>query len=235
MTDIHYIITVLLSILSLLLAKMSDREQIKMIIPYPSGIQVDKVIDSAGQVFRFGRLQHNSISIRPKMKTIKVVESVFSKDECRDIVAQAENHAKKYGWSKGRHIDYDVRPTQDLPLHEIYADKTSLYELYTRFSGTIWPEMAKEYELDQALIRPADLFITKYNASRKENLLGAHQDKSPLSFVVSLNSDFEGGGTYFFETETLWAPAVGSALFFSGNQLHAGNVLKFIFSNVVIL
>ena len=135
---------------------------------------------------------------------------------------QAESYAAKFGWSRGRHIDYDIRPTQDLPVNAIYEDHTALQTLYERFSSRIWPPMAEKYGLDPALIRPSNLFITKYNASRKENVLGPHQDKSPFSFVITLNSDYEGGGTFFFETETLWAPAVGSALFFSGNQLHGG-------------
>lgn len=204
-------------------AKVSRTEYIKLVIPYPSGIQVDKVVGSSGQEFRFGRLQHNSISIRPNWSTIKAAEGVFTESECKDIVAQAEQHAERFGWSEGRHIDYDVRPTQDLPVQAIF-DETFLLKLHDRFATKIWPEMAREYELNPALIRPSDLFITKYNASRKENLLGPHRDKSPFSFVITLNSGYEGGGTYFFETETLWAPAVGSALFFSGSQLHAGKL-----------
>jgi len=202
-------------------AEVSRTEYIKLVIPYPSGIQVDKVEGSSGQVFRFGRLQHNSISIRSEWSGVKVAEDVFTVSECEDIVSQAEQYAEQYGWSKGRHIDYDVRPTQDLPVQAV-LNETFLFKLHDRLSTKIWPVMAGEYDLDPTFIRPSDLFITKYDATRKENLLGPHRDKSPFSFVITLNSGYDGGGTYFFETESLWAPPVGSALFFRGSQLHGG-------------
>lgn len=194
----------------------------KLTLPYPSGIQVDTVADANGRTFRFGRLQHNAISIRPQWRSVNVIENVLSKDECQRIIDKSENYASQYGWSKGRHIDYDIRPTQDLPLNVIYDSPEALSGLYDRFVARIWPSMAKEFQLEPSYIRPADLFITKYNSSRKENMLGPHQDKSPFSFVIPLNDDFKGGGTYFFDTETLWVPPVGSALYFSGNHWHGG-------------
>lgn len=194
----------------------------KLTIPFPSGIQVDTVSDSIGRVYRFGRLQHNAITIRPQWRTINVVENVFSRDECQSIIRDSEKHAAVFGWSKGRHIDYDIRPTQDLPLNVIYDNPEALDKFYERFASKIWPSMARDFQLDSNQFRPADLFITKYNSSRKENMLGPHQDKSPFSFVIPLNDGFKGGGTYFFDTETLWVPPVGSALYFSGSHWHGG-------------
>lgn len=201
----------------------ASTKALRISIPFPSGIQVDSVTDASGRIFRFGRLQHNAISIRPQWRSINIIENVFSKDECQSIVLESENYAAIHGWSKGRHVDYDIRPTQDLPLNVIYEDQDVLDKLYERFAAKIWPSMAKEFRLDPNHIRPADLFITKYNASRKENFLGPHQDKSPFSFVIPLNDGFKGGGTYFFDTETLWVPPVGSALYFSGSQWHGGS------------
>ena len=67
----------------------------------------------------------------------------------------------------------------------------------------------------------SDLFITRYDSNHSvENLLGPHKDKTPFSFVIPINSDFEGGGTYFFETQELWRPPLGSALMFNGQLLH---------------
>ena len=34
-----------------------------------------------------------------------------------------------------------------------------------------------------------------------------------------------GGGTYFFDSEQLWSPPVGAALFFNGLRLHGGRLL----------
>jgi hypothetical protein len=206
----------------------SKNEVVKLTIPYPSGIQVDKVTNSAGREFRFGRLQHNSIEIRPQWSSINIVEGVFSTAECEDIINRAETHASKFGWSQGRHVDYDIRPTQDLPVDIIYHNPADIQVLYDRFASKIWPHMASKFQLNPALILPTDLFITKYNSSRRENVLGPHQDKSPFSFVIPLNNQFVGGGTYFFETESLWVPPVGAALYFNGNHLHGGKPLLFL-------
>lgn len=195
---------------------------LKLTIPYPSGIQVDTVTDASGRTFRFGRLQHNAISIRPQWRGVSIVENAFSRDECQSIISESEKYAAVHGWSKGRHIDHDIRPTQDLPLSAVYNYPGAVDKLYERFAAKIWPSMAKEFRLDPNYIRTADLFITKYNSSRKENMLGPHQDKSPFSFVIPLNDGFKGGGTYFFDSETLWVPPVGSALYFSGSQWHGG-------------
>lgn len=195
---------------------------IEMRIPWPSGIQVDKVQDASGGEHRFGRLQQNSVSLRPEWQAVNLVENVFSVDECKAIINQAEKHAKSFGWSKGRHIDYDIRPTKDLPVDIIYENEKELLTIYDRFETRVYPRIAKEYSINASLLHVTDLFITKYNASTRERLLGPHKDKSPWSFVIPLNGDFEGGGSYFFDTQELWKPPVGGAVYFSGNQLHGG-------------
>ncbi len=223
-----FIIVVLIIFPNVVVGGEELSETLKLTIPYPSGIQVDTVTDASGRTFRFGRLQHNAISIRPQWMGVNIVESVFSRDECQSIISESEKYAAVHGWSKGRHIDYDIRPTQDLPLNVIYTNPNAVDKIYERFAAKIWPSMAQEFRLDPNYIRPADLFITKYNSSRKENMLGPHQDKSPFSFVIPLNDGFKGGGTYFFDSETLWVPPVGSALYFSGSQWHGGKLICFL-------
>ncbi len=39
----------------------------------------------------------------------------------------------------------------------------------------------------------------------------AHQDKTPWSFVIALNDDFEGGGTYFVKREKVWKNLMGKS------------------------
>ncbi len=127
-----------------------------------------------------------------------------------------------FGWSKGRHVDYDIRPTKDLPVEIIYENEEDLQVVYDRFNTRIFPKLAAEYKINPSLLRLTDLFITKYNASTPERLLGPHKDKGPWSFVIPLNDDFVGGGSYFFESQVLWKPPVGAAVYFSGQQLHGG-------------
>lgn len=197
-------------------------ETIKLSIPWPSGIQIDKVSDAQGRTYRFGRLQHNAISLRPAWSSVNVIDDVFTASECSEIIRLAEYYAGQFGWSKGRHIDYDVRPTQDLPVQLLFEDEKDLENVYERFREKIYPRIAEQYNLDAAMIHVSDLFITKYDAERKERSLALHQDKSPWSFVIPLNSDFSGGGTYFPDSKVKWNPPVGSALYFNGVQYHGG-------------
>lgn len=197
-------------------------ETLKLTIPWPSGIQIDKVHDNQGRTYRFGRLQHNAISLRPTWTSVDIVENVFDSTECSNIISKAEDYARRYGWSKGRHIDYDVRPTQDLPVQIIFDDESEMEKVYERFSARIFPRIAAEFDLDADQLHVSDLFITKYDAERIERSLALHQDKSPWSFVIPLNSDFEGGGTFFSDSKVKWIPPVGSALFFNGIQYHGG-------------
>jgi hypothetical protein len=53
-------------------------------------------------------------------------------------------------------------------------------------------------------------------------MLAPHQDKTPWSFVIALNDDFEGGGTYFVKREKVWKNPMGSAVIFHGYLLHGG-------------
>jgi hypothetical protein len=93
---------------------------LKLTIPSPPGIMIDKAfgryVDAPGQepnnvreVFRVGRNQFNSIKMRPKWSQIHVFEKILTPLQCKSIIDRAEVHASKHGWSKGRHIDYDVR------------------------------------------------------------------------------------------------------------------------------
>lgn len=201
---------------------------VKLSIPWPPGIEIDKIADSEGRVYRVGRLQHNSISLPPQWQVINVVDRVFTAVECAAIIEKAELHASKFGWSKGRHIDYSVRPTSDLPIDAIYNSSDNAQELsalYTRFSEKLWPVMSEHFGLESTKIRLTDLFITKYNASTNERSLGPHKDKSPWSFVISLNDGFAGGGTNFHVDGTTRQGTVGSAVVFNGNQLHGANVI----------
>jgi hypothetical protein len=197
----------------------------RLTIPWPAGIEIDKVTDSEGRTYRFGRLQHNSIGLRPQLRPVSTVDAVFTGEECEAIVARADAHAAEFGWSKGRHVDYDIRPTSDLPVEALYSSTEEFAWLHKRFAEKLWPVLADVYGIDASKIKPTDLFITKYNASTNERFLAPHKDKSPWSFVIALNSDFEGGGTYFHNDQVTRQIHVGSAILFNGNQLHSANTI----------
>lgn len=214
-------------LVTLCAAVISQRQHeiVKITIPWPPGIEIDKVTDNQGRTYRFGRLQHNSISLRPHWGGIHVVDEVLSSEECESIIKRAESFGSNFGWSKGRHVDYGIRPTKDLPLEVIFDNSEDLASLQLRFVERLLPVMAEKFEIDVGRIRPTDIFVTKYNASTSERFLGPHKDKSPWSFVVSLNDNYKGGGTYFSNKEKTWQVPAGSAVVFSGNQLHGANAV----------
>jgi hypothetical protein len=65
-----------------------------------------------------------------------------------------------------------------------------------------------------------DLFVTKYD--QKMRSLESHKDKSDFSFVLALNDDFEGGGTFFALKNATFKSPIGSAVVFNGQQYHGG-------------
>lgn len=47
-------------------------------------------------------------------------------------------------------------------------------------------------------------------------------DESTHSFVLALNNDFEGGGTYFYDSDTTIRADTGSVLSFRGDDIRHG-------------
>ncbi len=82
--------------------------ELELEIPWPSGIYIDKVVHTNGDVYRFGRLRNSMVSIRPPWQSMHVIEDVFDLHELYALVRKANNYAKEHAWSKGRHIDYGL-------------------------------------------------------------------------------------------------------------------------------
>lgn len=216
---------VLVVLLGMVLGLVSSGHvELDLDIPWPSGIVIDPVYNpNTGERYRFGRLQHNAVQFRPMWTTIHVVEQVFTRQESQQIISDTETHAATHGWSKGRHVDYGIRPTKDLPLRTVYPSDEVYQWIHDRFYQLLLPKFQEIFGIDSKLLKIDDLFVTKYiSNSTTENALAPHQDKSPWSFVIGLNDDFEGGGTFFVEHRKLWRPPAGSAVIFAGKQQHGG-------------
>jgi hypothetical protein len=88
-----------------------------------------------------------------------------------------------------------------------------------------------------------DAFIVKYEATAVSNYLSIRKstcvcnrckhsfvtdmrfsdtDESTHSFVLALNNDYEGGGTYFSDRQKTIRPEAGSVLAFRGDQMPHG-------------
>jgi hypothetical protein len=205
----------------------ADPEEFKDVtlsIPWPSGIIVTPVTDSSGRAFKMGVVRHNAVSIRPEWSGTSILRNVFQKSELNRIISLADKYVESHGWPSHRHIDYDVRPTNDLTLPTFMEEK-EWKQFVSRIEATLYPALAERYGLNASELSIDDLFLTKYESSRLDrNHLDGHKDKSPWSFVVSLNDNFEDGGTYFFDTHEVYRPAAGAIVYFNGARQHAGAI-----------
>lgn len=68
-----------------------------------------------------------------------------------------------------------------------------------------------------------DCFIVRYDAKR-QRYLPPHLDESTISFIIPLNSDFKGGGTFIHSLGRTVSPATGGMMSFCGGDLlHSGD------------
>ena len=68
-----------------------------------------------------------------------------------------------------------------------------------------------------------DCFVVRYDAKR-QRYLPPHYDESTISFIIPLNDDFSGGGTYIHSLGRVVAPSIGGMLSFCGGELlHGGD------------
>lgn len=117
---------------------------------------------------------------------------LFNSDFCKEVIEEAEKANK---WTEGRH---DYYPTHDVLLSSFGFDK--IYQkVLTEY---LYPLAAHYYKLDGGkwLQLNSENFIIKYSMD-KQGFLSLHHDQSVLSSVLTLNEDFEGGGTFFFRQQ----------------------------------
>lgn len=68
-----------------------------------------------------------------------------------------------------------------------------------------------------------DCFVVRYDAKR-QRYLPPHYDESTISFIIPLNDDFSGGGTYIHSLRRVVAPPIGGMVTFCGGELlHGGD------------
>ena len=153
---------------------------------------------------------------------------IISKIECQRVIQVAEGYAKKHGWTTSRH--YAV-PTTDIPLHELSDLQSWFYGVWTK---RIRPLLRKQFKLTTArsssLNRDVfihDVFVVRYDANGGQRNLPPHYDESTHSFIIALNTDYEGGGTYIYALKNALKPAVaGGMLSFCGGELnHSGDTV----------
>jgi tetratricopeptide (TPR) repeat protein len=144
-------------------------------------------------------------------------DPILSPDKCLKVIDSAEQYVEE--WTTSRH--YAV-PTNDVPIHRV---PPLLSWFVTWMESTVYPLLAHQFGLRPHHFYVHDAFVVRYEAS-EHNHLPCHYDESTHSLVLSLNDDFEGGGTYFCDHDTTIRPKQGALVSFCGNRLrHGGNVV----------
>lgn len=143
---------------------------------------------------------------------------VVTSDACKNVIAWAKAAGN---WTTNRH--YAV-PTNDIPVHKV----PKLLDWFNRWmEETIYPLLGVQFDLNPNDFFVHDAFVVRYNGQEATNHLPVHVDESTHSFVLALNDDFSGGGTYFVDYSTAIVPKVpGALLSFRGDSLrHGGNMV----------
>mmetsp|Transcript_20560 Transcript_20560/g.44632 ORF Transcript_20560/g.44632 Transcript_20560/m.44632 type:complete len:389 (-) Transcript_20560:114-1280(-) len=150
---------------------------------------------------------------------VHVAPSLLTKPQCTDLVDLAIHHTEANGgWTMDRHKAYK---TTDIDI-AICGDKL-LDTCNDHLRTTILPLMARLFEFSLVDLAIEDLFLARYSAVKgQQSMLSKHTDDSELSFVITLNDGFKGGGTRFIDDDTTVAPNCGAGVFFCGNRLHSG-------------
>ena len=155
----------------------------------------------------------NNDTKRPRK--VKIIPNVLSSTECDKIIQEAEIFADDNNWIKKRHEEY---PTTD---NEITNDWLSYNKILSKIYTKIIPTISKELKIKRDYIGINEIFVAKYDMKGQKSLQ-KHEDGSEFSFVISLNDEYEGGGTFFTKLKKKIILPKGSAVVFSGKETHKG-------------
>lgn len=133
---------------------------------------------------------------------------LFSEAFCQEVIGVAEYMAD---WTKKRH---DFYPTTDVLLADI-----GLEPLYRKVLEEFCHPIARqEWRLEGQRWTNTitdESFLARYRAEDQQ-YLAIHNDFADYSFTVGLNTDFEGGGTWFPRQQVLGNPKGGYCTLFPG-------------------
>ena len=162
-------------------------------------------------------------TISSPLPHVHVCHSLLTKEQCATLINLAIHHTKTNGgWTTDRHKSYK---TTDIDIAYCGNDILDVCNDHLRI--TILPLLSKLFHIPIVDLVIEDLFLAKYSADKGEqSMLSKHVDDSELSFVITLNDEFKGGGTCFINddaTTTVVAPSdCGGGVFFCGHRLHSG-------------
>lgn len=159
----------------------------------------------------------NELYVNKNNKKVFVFKKLLSSDMCKSIIREGEDYAKFNGWTTKRHESY---PTTD---NEITSEWNTYNYISNKVHDVLFMKLQEMYNVDKNELGINELFIAKYQFRKnKQKGLKKHTDGSEFSFIISLNDNFKGGGTYFTELDKKYHLAQGDCILFSGQNPHKG-------------
>ena len=157
--------------------------------------------------------------INTPLDNVHVATNLLTKSQCKNLVDLAVQYTEVNGWTTDRHKEYK---TTDIDISICGSELLDLCNDHLK--TTILPLMAHQFGFPISDLAIEDLFLAKYSATKGEqSMLPKHKDDSELSFVITLNEGFTGGGTRFIDGNVTVSPTkCGAGVFFCGNRLHSG-------------
>lgn len=149
------------------------------------------------------------------------VTPMLWESECKRLIDIANEAGM---WTTGRH---HAVPTNDVPIHQV----PELLDWFCAWmEQECEPLLMQQFQIDnpqEKRFYVHDAFVVRYGGSKeRSNHLTCHLDECTHSLVICLNKDFEGGGTYFHDFNTVLSPKVGEVVSFKGDTLrHGGDVV----------
>lgn len=133
---------------------------------------------------------------------------LFTEAFCKEVIDVAEYMSD---WTVKRH---DFYPTTDVLLADI-----GLEPLYRKvLEEFCHPVARREWRLEGKRWKETiidESFMARYRAEDQQ-FLSIHNDFADYTFTVGLNTDFEGGGTWFPRQQVLGNPKGGYCTLFPG-------------------
>ena len=160
-------------------------------------------------------LKINSDKLNDNLKEVYVISNVLSLEECNYIINESEIYGSIYGWKNDRH---EYHPTVDNDIKNIPNLKHFIENMVYK---KIIPKYEHYYNIPTHKLNIDEIFIVKYSIGG-QTFLEPHIDGDEFSFVITLNNNFTGGGTYFINTKEKINSTIGSAVIFCGKNKHMG-------------
>lgn len=157
----------------------------------------------------------NKLYKTDKNKKFIIIKNIIPKSLAQQIINEAENYAQQNKWKTDRHEHY---PTVD---NEFTKNWKHYHIIEHLIMDKIYKEIVKLYNVKYNQIGINEIFVVKYDMNGQKKL-EEHKDGSEFSFILALNDEYQGGGTYFTEIKKHISLETGDCLIFSGQNTHKG-------------